>query len=117
MDSNWASCTRKELYSTIISLSSSSITKSNGEQRAILHRYTIYLSSSPPLPLLSPLLRQTESKYRIVAFEVDPRSVSQESLKAAPDANKEKDQLGPGDKCVYPSEVSVMELKKKSELA
>ena len=43
--------------------------------------------------------------------------MSQESLKAAPDANKEKDQLGPGDKCVYPSEVSVMELKKKSELA
>lgn len=54
-----------------------------------------------------------------MAFEVDPRSVSRDSLKPAPDTGgktKPKGSLVTGDKCVYPSEVSVMELKKKREL-
>lgn len=53
----------------------------------------------------------------MVAFEVDPRSVSKESLRPAPveGDDKQKEGFETGDKCVYPSDVSVMELKHKSE--
>lgn len=75
-------------------------------------------NSSPSLSL-SLWLRQTDTKYRIVAFEVDPRSVAKESLKLAPSEGEKKppskERYEGGDKCVYPSEVSVMELKKKKK--
>ena len=53
-----------------------------------------------------------------MAFEVDPRSVSKESLKLTPAEGAQKPQkqrFEAGDKCVYPSEVSVMELKKRKK--
>lgn len=65
-----------------------------------------------------PIIRLTETRYRIVAFEVDPRSVAKESLKLTPSETEQKpskEHFEGGDKCVYPSEVSVMELKKKKK--
>ena len=54
-----------------------------------------------------------------MAFEVDPRSVSKESLKPAAFDTKTKEkgktELKQGDQCVYPSDVAVMELKRRSK--
>ena len=67
--------------------------------------------------------RSGEVVYRIVGFEVDPRSVSIESFvssdkeKSAKDAANNKDpfvSVEPGTKCVIPPEVAVAELEKGS---
>ncbi len=65
-----------------------------------------------------PSLRAEGMAYRIVGFEVDPRSVSIESLQLKTDKDvtdlKGKD-VDSEAKCVFPKEVQVAEIKKKEK--
>lgn len=56
--------------------------------------------------------------YRIVGFEVDPRSVSINSLEINSDKQEktENKKIEPGSQCVFPQQVEVAELQKGSEL-
>lgn len=72
--------------------------------------------STPSMHCVSSnLYRGDEVVYRIVGFEVDPRSVSIESLQlktdkeAAPISGKE---VEPGAQCIFPKDVKVAELHK-----
>lgn len=68
-----------------------------------------------PFIILS-FLRKDGTAYRIVGFEVDPRSVSTESLqlKTEKDPTSIKGKaVESGAKCVFPKDVKVAEIKRK----
>ena len=62
--------------------------------------------------------RGTETVYRIVGFEVDPRSVAKGSFRIKSEQESKPVEVAkttsPGTKCALPQEVAVAELRKGS---
>ena len=70
--------------------------------------------------LLFVVSRGGETVYRIVGFEVDPRSISLESLQLKSGKKlssvKDTEVEGGGANCLFPKDVEIAELHKGSEL-